>query len=95
MPITIDKNIKWTSILPGNVVGSVSLYLSFFQSIDHRFNQIKGSYQLSEDNKYVEGKIKLNRHEIKTKITFHEIKGFKEIEVIDSKKHVIMSIVED
>ncbi|KPA16715.1 peptidase M23 [Candidatus Magnetomorum sp. HK-1] len=95
MPITIDKNIQWTSILPGNVLGSIPQYLSFLQSIDHRLNQIKGTYKLSENNKFVEGKIKLNRHQVTTKVLFHKIKGFKEIEVINAKKHIIMSMIEE
>ncbi|ETR67862.1 MAG: UreA transporter, partial [Candidatus Magnetoglobus multicellularis str. Araruama] len=75
LPITIQRNIKWTSILPGNILGPVRHMQTLIQSFDHRFNQIKGEYALTDDNKCVSGKIQFNRQEIQTQLIFHKLKG--------------------
>jgi len=95
LPITIQRNVKWRSVLPGNVLGSVKPLQSLVQSMDHRLNQVKGKYHFTEDNQCVVGEISFNRHQISTRLSFHDIKGFQEIQVQFSKKHIVLKRIDD
>jgi urea transporter/murein DD-endopeptidase MepM/ murein hydrolase activator NlpD len=88
LPIITQRDIQWSSILPGNVLGPVGRIQTLLQSLDHRIHQVKGEYSLLQDNQCVSGRIMFKRQEIKTKLTFHETKGFQELHVHFPKKHV-------
>jgi urea transporter/murein DD-endopeptidase MepM/ murein hydrolase activator NlpD len=88
LPITIQRDIQWSSIIPGNVLGSLGRIQSLLQSVDHRMNQIKGEYSLTHDNQCVSGCIMYKKQKVKTQLTFHETKGFQEVQVQFPKKHV-------
>jgi len=90
VPISIQRNIIWSSILPGNILGPVGRIQSFLQALNHRINQIIGEYSLIHDNKCVSGRIMFNRQEVKTQLLFHETKGFQELSVHFPKKHVVL-----
>ena len=90
VPITTQRDVQWSSILPGNVLGTVGRIQALLQSIDHRIHQIKGEYALTEENQCVSGQIVLKKHEVKTNLTFHETKGFQEVQVHFPKKHVTL-----
>jgi len=90
LPITTQRDIQWSSILPGNVLGPVGRIQSLLQSLDHRIHQIKGEYSLIQDNQCVSGRIKFKRQEITTTLTFHETKGFQEVHVHFPDKHVVL-----
>jgi len=91
VPITIQRGIQWSSILPGNVLGAVGRIQSLLQSVDHRIHQVKGDYSLTHENNCVSGRIMFKKQEVKTKLTFHETKGFQEVQVLFPKKNIILT----
>jgi urea transporter len=94
VPITTHRDISWSSILPGNVLGPVGRIQSLFQSVDHCIGQIKGTYALTDGNQSVSGRILFKKQEIKTRLTFHETKGFQEVQVQSPKKQVTLTRID-
>ena len=94
IPITTQRDLKWSSILPGNVLGPVGRIQSLLQSFDHRIYQIRGEYSLIQDNQCVTGLISFKRQVIKTCLSFHETKGFQEVSVQFPEKHVLLTRID-
>lgn len=94
MPITID-HINWHAILPGNIIGKMHPFRSFLQSFNHQFNNVQAEYKFSENNQSVEGTICVNRNQLTGKISFHDIKGFKEIQLNTPKKKYLLTLIDE
>jgi len=94
MPITIDRNIIWSSILPGNVFKQTNPFQSLLQSFNHHLHQIRGEYQFSCNNQSVDGNIYFKQHQFSSKIVFHNIKGFQEIQLNTPKNRFFLTLIE-